>query len=434
MTGRTQVIAAVIAIVALATTAWHVNAAADDRSQAVHALITMRARVDDLGLRLATANVRLRRDRASAQDARASKILDQLALDQRHAELAMIEADRDRSTQLRDARSAEVVVVQQCLDGAGRALDALERHDTPATTAALQSVDAACRAAQGGDSGPRPEYGFDFPDPFVLTVGSDQYAFGTNASGGTIQVLARQTDGSWTTRGDALGRFPDWAGWGRTWAPAVLARPGGYVMYYTVRETSSGRQCISRAVSTLPTGPYVDTSTAPLECGERDAIDPEPILQADGSPMLLWVHEHPNTIMARQLAPDGLSFVGDSHQLLSPTAAWEANNVEAPSMLVTPGGAWLFFSANDWNSRRYAIGVVHCSGPMGPCDHAGSGPLLSSHDTIVGPGGGSVYQVTPGDYRLAYHAYREPNVGYPASRLLFTTRIDMATGRPVLTG
>jgi hypothetical protein len=203
-------------------------------------------------------------------------------------------------------------------------------------------------------------------------------------------------------------------------------------MYYTVRESATGRQCISRAVASVPTGPYVDRSTAPLECGERDAIDPEPVMGSDGLPVLLWVHEHPNAIMARQLAPDGLSFVGPSHQLLSPTAGWEANNVEAPSMLVTPTGSWLFFSANDWSSRRYAIGVVHCAGPMGPCDRAGSGPLMASHDPIVGPGGGSVYQDAFGSYRLAFHAYREPNVGYPASRLFFTAGIDLHTGRPVL--
>ncbi len=434
MTRRNTLIVATVAVLALATTAWHVNAAWNDRTDAVRALNTMRGNVADTSARFASAQARLRQDHVEARRVRAIRDAAQVSLDLRKIQLATLSVDRDSTSQLRDAKNAEVVVVQQCLDGAGRALDALERHDAGAVTAALQSVDTACRAAQGGEAGPTPEYGFDFPDPYVLTVGTDQYAFGTNASGGTVQVLARQADGSWTTKGDALGRFPDWAGWGRTWAPAVLARPGGYVMYYTVRESSSGRQCISRAVSTSPTGPYVDTSAAPLECGERDAIDPEPILQADGSPILLWVHEHPNTIMARPLAADGLSFVGDSQQLLSPTVGWEANNVEAPSMLVTPGGAWLFFSANDWNSRRYAIGVVHCASPMGPCEHAGAAPLMGSHDAIAGPGGGSVYQVTPGDYRLAYHAYREPNVGYPASRLLFSTKIDLASGRPVLTG
>ena len=33
---------------------------------------------------------------------------------------------------------------------------------------------------------------------------------------------------------------------------------------------------------------------------------------------------------------------------------------------------------------------------------------------------------------IAYHAYVSPNVGYPASRLLFTATIDLRNGRPAL--
>ena len=42
------------------------------------------------------------------------------------------------------------------------------------------AFDAPCRAAQADQSGPAAQYGFDFPDPFVLTVGTNEYAFGTN--------------------------------------------------------------------------------------------------------------------------------------------------------------------------------------------------------------------------------------------------------------
>ena len=118
----------------------------------------------------------------------------------------------------------------------------------------------------------------------MLTAGSAHFAFATNATGGNIQMLQEQADGSWKTAGDALGRFPDWAGWGRTWAPAVLARPGGYVLYYTVREAITGRQCVSRAVSPDPGGPYLDASRSHRSrAAAREAFDPEPVVAADGS-------------------------------------------------------------------------------------------------------------------------------------------------------
>ena len=69
---------------------------------------------------------------------------------------------------------------------------------------------------------------------------------------------------------------------------------------------------------------------------------------------------------------------------------------------------------------------------LGPCDSSSAAPLLSSHDRIAGPGGASVFQDAPGTFGLAYHTYVSPNVGYPASRLLFTATIDLRTGRPAL--
>jgi hypothetical protein len=45
-----------------------------------------------------------------------------------------------------------------------------------------------------------------------------------------------------------------------------------------------------------------------------------------------------------------------------------------------------------------------------------------------------VFQESPGTFGLAYHAYVSPNVGYPASRLLFTAAIDLRAGRPAIVG
>ncbi len=429
-----HVIAVVVvgALTALATTLWHVNAAWDERRVAAEASVTARSRVRVAEAELATARGRVAQDRTQGQhlEDRQERVAAEVGL--RQAQLAATEADRERARTTLDQKNAETVVVRACLDGVGTALGALRLHDNRRTVEALRGVDAVCRAAQDTGSGPVAQYAFDFPDPFVLTVGRDEYAFATNSSGGNIQALHRQPDGAWATTGDALGRFPDWAAWGRTWAPSVLPRPGGYVMYYTVREAATGYQCITRAWSATPAGPYVDTSAAPLQCGDRDAIDAEPITQLDGAPVLMWKYERPATIVSRPLRPDGLEFAGPEVTLLSATGGWTGSNVEAPSMLVTADGAWLFFSGNDWRTRKYATGIVHCAGPLGPCDRPSAAPLLASHDGIVGPGGASVFRDATGSPYLAYHAYRDPNVGYPEHRLFFTARIDMRSGRPVL--
>ena len=142
----------------------------------------------------------------------------------------------------------------------------------------------------------------------------------------------------------------------------------------------------------------------------------------------------PNAIMARP--PEcrmGSAFVGEPHHLLGVSHTWEAGDVEAPSMMLDATGAWLFFSGNDWNGRSYAIGVVHCAGPLGPCDTGNAVPLLASHDTLVGPGGASVFQSTPtvnDDSRSTRTS--EPKVRYPGAACCYIAKIDLRvrpTGR-----
>jgi hypothetical protein len=425
-------VAGVIALVVLALTAWNLNGAWDARRAAVDVRNRARSELADLRATLALQRNRLQQARQEGARAHAERDGAALSVELRNDQLAATTTSRDDATNARNAKDAEVVAVRQCIGGANAALDALQRLDTRAAVAALQLVDAPCRAAQATQSGPAPRYGFDFPDPFVLVAGTDHWAFATNATGGNIQVLHRQPDGAWTTAGDALGRFPPWASPGRTWAPSVLPRLIGYVMYYTVREAATGRQCVSRATSFAPGGPYVDTSTGPLACGDREALDPEPVVAADGTPVLLWKRERPAAIVAQPLTPDGLALTGTERELLRANQRWQGSNVESPSMLVTGGRAWLFFSGGSWNGPRYATGIVHCAGPLGPCDRAGPAPLLASHDRLAGPGGASVFQDAPGTFGLAYHAYVSPNVGYPASRLLFMGTIDLGSGRPTI--
>lgn len=422
----------VAAILALGFTAWNLDRAWTTRRDAVRAQQRVHTRLLDTRDRFATARAHLRRARIDARAARAEHDASQLSVGMRRLQLAATSTERDQAANLRAGATAEVGIVQQCLGGAHLALDALRLGDTAGTVGGLRAVDGACRAAKAAQSGPAPNYGFDFPDPFVLTVGTDQYAFATNASGGSIQALHRGADGTWTTAGDALGQLPGWAARGHTWAPSVLPVGGGYVLYYTVRDARTNLQCVSRATAPAPGGPYTDTSSDPLVCGSREAIDPEAVRGADGTPVLLWKRERPATIQAQPLTPDGLALTGTERTLLHAERAWQGGNVEAPSMLVTGAGAWLFYSANSWSTARYATGVVHCAGPLGPCDHAAAGPVLASHGAIVGPGGASVFVEGFGRWGLAYHAYVAPNVGYPASRLFFAGRIDLASGSPVV--
>ena len=279
-------------------------------------------------------------------------------------------------------------------------------------------------------------YCSDLADPYVLRVGDRYDAYSTNTEDFHVPVLS--AGGLLSARGDrseALAQLPGWATPGKVWAPSVLARPGGFVLYYVTTAQNPERQCISRAVSARPTG-FVDDSTAPMICpGHGGAIDPSPVVAPDGRPYLLWKNYGAiDGIVAHELSADGLSLVGETQVLLEADHGWEGGLVEGPSMTAAPDGRYyLFYSANDWAGPNYAVGYAVCDSPLGPCTKA-PGPWLASTDKAQGPGGQEVFTDEQGQFWLVLHAWVGGKVGYPqGARNLFVLQLDFVNGVPVAT-
>ena len=283
----------------------------------------------------------------------------------------------------------------------------------------------------------------DFPDPFVLVAGRRAFAYGTQTGDINVQVMESEDLTAWQHRGDALPELPSWAGWGHTWAPAVLRRGDTYVMYYSVRYEAAGRQAISIATASDPAGPFVDRSSEPFIFQEEHAgsIDASPFVDADGGVYLLWkgddnAIERPASIWVAPLRPDGLALAGEPTELLRHDAAWEKPLVEAPSLARVGEGAYvLFYSGGWWEDATYGIGYATGSGPLGPFrKQTEDGPWLASEEGMAGPGGAEVFADADGGWHLAFHAWTPPRVGYDqgGARSLWIVSIDFAGGRPVL--
>lgn len=287
----------------------------------------------------------------------------------------------------------------------------------------------------------------DFPDPFVLRDGDSYVAFATGARGRNIQVARSRDLRSWSPIAEALPQLPAWAARekGFTWAPAVLRRGDRYVLYYTAADTGSGFQCISRALSTRPEGPYVDTSAAPFVCqsdGLCGSIDPSPFVDRAGAPWLLWKSDENSSacrtrarIWSQRLAEDGLSVLGEAGPLLALDAAWEGPLIEGPSMVQEGDSTLLFYSANWYEGSSYAVGYARCAGAAGPCRKMTStAPLLGSSGDAAGPGGQEPFFDADGDLWLAYHAWSPRRTTYAAGgvRSLRLARLSLAKGAPAL--
>ena len=330
-----------------------------------------------------------------------------------------------------------VTDLNRCLAGVEQALNQIAVGNQSGAVKSVSAVASSCRSAQSGGGG-GPVSPFDFPDPDVIRVGSTYFAYATNSGAGNIQMLESTDLEQWAVLGDALPRLPSWARPDGTWAPGVLPLNGTYLLYYTTTVASSGRHCISVAVADQPNGPFADSTTGPLVCQTSlgGSIDPGPFVDVKGVPYLTWKSQGSGSspaIWVQQLSQSGTSLEGSAPRLLiRPSQPWEGGVVEGPAMLVEAGHYYLFYSANNWNGSKYAIGVALCQGATGPCTKPLDHPVLSTQGQISGPGGPSLFTDASGALWMAFHAYAPHAVGYPNSRLLFIRQVKFAFGIPVV--
>jgi beta-xylosidase len=292
------------------------------------------------------------------------------------------------------------------------------------------------------DPGTFATYAGDFPDPCLIRVGDSYYAYATNAGPVNVQVMVSPDLLSWRHLGDALPVLPSWAQRGNTWAPAVAQVGGRFVLYYTVREPTKGRQCISVATADAPQGPFLDERHSPLiyQLDHGGSIDPCPFSDVDGRMYLVWKSDdnaigRPSTLWGQPLEENGRTLLDRPIRLLSHDRAWEDPLIEAPSLVVTDRTYYLFYSANWWESDRYGIGYAKATSPLGPYTKATlDRPWMGSDSGVAGPGGQDFCAQSSGQLVMAYHGWRPGRIGYGkgGARSLHVARVSFADGVPVV--
>jgi beta-xylosidase len=265
-----------------------------------------------------------------------------------------------------------------------------------------------------------PADGRDAPDPAVVHHGDHWALFSTQVGFLNIPVAVSDDLRRWSEPVDALPRLPAWAEWGHTWAPGVLRRDNGFVLYFAARSRALGVQCIGAATSRRIEGPYTSPATDPLVCQSDlgGSIDPQPFVDRDGTAYLLWKADanaigETSQLFAQRLRPDGLAPAGNSVALIGSDAGWEQPLIENPALLAVDGSYLLLYSGGWWESAGYATGYAVCHTPLGPCEkHTTQQPILAGTGDQAGTGGASVITGPSGDHWLAYHAWRPDAIGY----------------------
>ncbi|MFE1665677.1 glycoside hydrolase family 43 protein [Microbacterium sp. P02] len=278
----------------------------------------------------------------------------------------------------------------------------------------------------------------DFADPDVLEVDGQYVAFAINTGGVNVQFATSDDLTDWdVSLDDALPTLPAWASRGRTWAPDVSELPaGGYIMYFVAAHTASDKQCIGVATSPDATGPYTPVEGDPIVCtlDEGGAIDPAVFTDDDGTRYLVWKNDGNCCALDTwiQLAPldaSGTALAGPTTKLFTQTEDWEGALVEGPVLVKHDGVYALFYSANDYGTEDYAVGVATASALTGPFVKQ-SAPLLSSASSdglFIGPGGQDVVSTPDGD-ELFFHGWNDLLM----YRGLYSVPLTWDGGRPAV--
>jgi beta-xylosidase len=237
--------------------------------------------------------------------------------------------------------------------------------------------------------------------------------FGTTDWQSNVPTAVSTDRVHWTQAPDALPVLPSWAepSISMTWAPAALHTGNRWVLYFSTEEASSQLECIGRAVSSRPAGPYTDDSDHPMLCQRSlgGSIDPS-VVHASGAAYLLWKNDgnsshQPDFLWSQQLRGDGLTLIGEPRRLIGASASWTQGIIEAPAMIPASGGGyWLFYSGGGWDSSRYGTGLARCTAVTGPCSDVNSRAYLATSSSLISPGGLDTFRARDGGLWAAFTA------------------------------
>ena len=316
-----------------------------------------------------------------------------------------------------------------------------------------------CAAAAPAKDEFVPVFTENFPDAVVIRHGAQFIAYSTN-DGPNVPIATSTDLVHWSfamdparpgKRRDALPRLGVWAKPGFTWAPEVIELGGRYLLYYTASDVKRNAQCVGVAVASDPLGPFVDSSPNPIVCQAElgGTIDADAFRDTDGKLYLYFkndgnrVGKH-SGIWGQQLTADGLSVTGQAVELIRDDKAWEQKLVEAPTMVRSPLGYELFFSAAyfGWNEDQklspYGMGYASCAGPLGPCKKSADNPILHSFydrqsGCLSGPGHQSIFEVGNRSF-ISFHAWQASSGCRKVDdrRYLFIAPIFWRDGKPQL--
>jgi GH43 family beta-xylosidase len=295
-----------------------------------------------------------------------------------------------------------------------------------------------------------PVYSKSFPDPFVLKLGGDYYAYCTGFApdGRVFGVLHSRDLVTWTEVGGAMEPLENSPPY--YWAPEVTFDNGKFCLYYSV-----GNEVLMElrvAVSDRPDRGFVDSGRRLTK--EDFAIDAHVFIDDDGTRYLFYAtdflaHTHIGTGTVVDRMIDRFTLEGDPRPVTRAKYNWQVydpnrkekggvrwHTVEGPTVLKRKGLYYEMFSGGNWQNTTYGVSfavtddVARGEEWLQYSDGENVLPILRTlPDRVIGPGHNSVVR-GPNNRELycVYHRWSGDE------RVMAIDRMDFAGDRIFVVG
>lgn len=248
-------------------------------------------------------------------------------------------------------------------------------------------------------------------DPAIFLYKDNYYVYGTDGKGGDVNRgflvysspdLRKWYGPSGANQGFSLVKENSFGDWG-FWAPQVFEYKNEIYMAYTANEN------IAIAKSQSPLGPFVEHAVL---TGPTKQIDPYIFFDDDGKIYIYYVKlSGGNKIHVAEMNEDLTAIKQETSQLcIEATDGWEVTDrirvAEGPTVLKHEDKYYLFYSANHFENRDYAVGYAVSDSPLGPWIRFNGNPILSwGFLGVHGTGHGDFFKDKNDNYLYVFHTH-----------------------------
>lgn len=269
------------------------------------------------------------------------------------------------------------------------------------------------------------------PDPTIYAEDGTYYLTGTgDDANGAFPVYESKDLDQWKKIGNAVDA-KNLSGDKWFWAPQIFKHVGKYKIAYCAFDERGKKHFLAVAESDRPDGGFKNSKI--LKSDANFEIDPFIFADDDGRVFAYFVHWKGKFggICVQELSSDITKRVGAIKTLLKTDRDWERKplpkefkelnkniegewekfhasraTAEGPTVIKRKGKYVLFYSANDFRSPDYCIGVAVADSPLGEFKKLQDAPVISREITgFNGSGHGDIFFDNNGGIWYVFHAH-----------------------------